>query len=161
MAAMTGHGGDDAATRLLTKGLAAELHHLYQRIGASLDELSAASKRNRQQHPEMQELSRSTIYDILRGARTKPPTRTWFTSFITTSILVAQERKVELGEAGRVEYWVARYNKTIAALDATVPLPAIQNEPALTVMPPSPDVGLRSPESSRIALEDNSRKALL
>jgi hypothetical protein len=127
---MTGQAGGVAA-RQITGLLAAELHHLYQRIGVSLDELVAATRKNRQRDPDLQELPRSTVNDFLRGIRAKPPAREWLISFVTACIMIAQEKKIDLGESGTLEYWYRRHDKTLAALADTAPFSVIRPAPGL------------------------------
>jgi hypothetical protein len=127
---MTGRAGD-APARELTRLLAAELGQLQRRIGASLDELVAASKKNRQRHRGLQELARSTMDDVVRGRRVNPPSREWLTSFVTACITIAGEKEIDLGEAGSVGYWQQWHSRTLAALADTAPYPVIRPAPGL------------------------------
>ena len=121
---MTGHAGDDEA-RQLAGSLAAELRRLYERAGGSPDALAAATKKNRELDPELQEIPRTTMNDVLRGIRARPPARGWITSFVIACIVIAQERKIDLGEGGTVGYWHRRHDRTMAALADTAPYPVI------------------------------------
>jgi Domain of unknown function (DUF5753) len=127
---MTGRADGTAAPEL-TRLLAAELHYLQQRIGVSLDELVAATRKNRLRHPGLQELARSTMDDVVRGRRVHPPSREWLTSFVTACIMIAREKEIDLGEAGSPGYWYQRHSRTLAALADTAPYPVIRPGPDL------------------------------